>query len=136
MSDAGSHILELREGSRSLAYRDTKGIWTIGVGHTGPEVVEGLRWSPQQVDDALRADVSIAEQAIRKNVKVALTQNQYDALCSFIFNVGVGAFTRSTMLKLLNLGNYVGAASQFDRWVIPVEITSRRMSEKKQFMST
>ena len=135
MSDKGLTLLSLREGRRKKAYKDTKGIWTIGVGHTGPEVKAGLVWTVAQVKDALRADVATAEKAINDGVKVVLTQNQFDALCSFIFNVGVGAFTRSTLLKVLNKGNYTEAANQFDRWHIPVEITSRRNSERDQFKS-
>lgn len=133
MSDNGLKLLTLREGKRNKAYKDTKGIWTIGVGHTGPEVVEGLVWTDAQVDAALKQDIKTAERAIIANVKVFLTQNQFDALCSFIFNVGVTAFTRSTLLKVLNVGNYTEAANQFDRWHIPPEITSRRNSERDQF---
>ena len=133
MSDKGLALLTQREGSRTKAYKDTKGIWTIGVGHTGPNVTTGLMWTEQQVVDALRKDVYIAEKAIIDNVKVFLTQDQFDALCSFIFNVGVGAFKKSTLLKVLNLGNYTEAAKQFDRWNIPPEIIGRRNSERDQF---
>lgn len=133
MSDDGLHLLEMREGSRSTAYKDVKGIWTIGVGHTGPEVVEGLRWTQDQITNALRKDVGIAEDAINNNVKVELTQYQFDALCSFIFNVGVGAFKRSTLLKVLNRGDFHQACLEFDKWHIPPQITSRRDSEKNQF---
>jgi len=135
MSENGLQLLTLREGFKTFAYKDTKGIWTIGVGHTGPEVTAGLVWTVEQVKDALRADVATAEKAINDGVKVVLTHNQFDALCSFIFNVGVGAFTRSTLLKVLNKGDYTEAANQFDRWHIPVEITSRRDSEREQFRS-
>lgn len=134
MSDKGLAVLMLREGKRNKAYRDTKGIWTIGVGHTGPEVVEGLVWTDAQVISALQLDIVKCEDAINQNVRVGLTQNQFDALCSFIFNVGVGAFTRSTLLKKLNLADLSGAASEFDKWHIPPEITSRRNSEKAQFI--
>lgn len=134
MSPNGLKLLMLREGKRNKAYKDTKGIWTIGVGHTGPEVVEGLVWTDDQVLAQLALDVKIAEQAIDMNVMVGLTVNQYDALCSFIFNVGVGAFTRSTMLKDLNKGDFIKAAQDFDMWHIPPEITSRRNSEKQQFL--
>lgn len=124
----------LREGKRNKAYQDTKGIWTIGVGHTGPEVVEGLVWTDQQVIDQLAIDVGKCEDAINNNVRVGLTQNQFDALCSFIFNVGVNAFERSTMLRKLNMADIAGAAAEFDKWHIPPEITSRRNSEKNQFL--
>ena len=133
ISDKGLAVLKLREGSRNKAYKDVKGIWTIGVGHTGPEVQEGLVWTDQQILDVLKQDVKVAEQGVTDNVRVALSQNQFDALVSFIFNVGVKAFRRSTMLKYINIGEFGLAAQQFDRWVIPIEVTSRRMSEKAQF---
>ena len=132
-SDNGLQLLMLREGKRYKAYLDSKGIPTIGVGHTGPEVKMGLVWTNQQVVDTLRRDVSTAESCINSNVKVELTQNQFDALVSFVFNVGVGAFSKSTMLKKINNKDFVGATSEFDKWHIPPEITSRRNSEKTQF---
>lgn len=134
MSSAGLKALMDREGVRLMAYKDTKGIWTIGVGHTGPEVKQGLSWTTEQVMDALQTDVSYAESAVNSGVKVKLTQNQFDALVSFTFNVGAGAFLKSTMLKFINKNDFEGAAQQFNRWVIPPEVTGRRMSEKKQFL--
>jgi lysozyme len=134
ISSEGLSKLAVREGFRNKAYRDTKGILTIGVGHTGPEVHEGLVWTDKQVAEAEAKDLQWAEEAVNK-VKAPLTQNQFDALVSFVFNIGANAFAKSTMKKLLDAGDYAGAAKQFDRWVIPVEITGRRMSEKAQFLS-
>lgn len=136
MSEAGLKILMLREGFRNKAYKDTKGIWTIGVGHTGPEVKEGLVWTDKQVMDQLRIDIRLCEKTLDATVVVLLGQNQVDALCSFIFNVGVNAFRRSTMLRFINKGLMKEAAAEFDRWHIPPEITSRRNSEKAQFQGT
>lgn len=136
MSDAGLKLLMLREGSRHNAYKDTKGILTIGVGHTGPEVVEGLVWSDDQIMEQLRKDVAITEKCLNDTVTVLLGQEQVDALCSFIFNVGVNAFRRSTMLRFINQGKMKEAAAEFDKWHIPPEITSRRNSEKSQFQGT
>ena len=133
MSPNGLKTLSLREGTRHNAYKDTKGIWTIGVGHTGPEVLPDLIWSDKEVFDQLKRDVAKTEDCINSLVKVPLTQNQFDALSSFIFNVGVGAFIRSTMLKKINARDFVGATAEFDKWHIPPEITSRRNSEKLQF---
>lgn len=132
-SEKGLKLIMDREGCRLTAYQDTKGIFTIGVGHTGPEVKKGLIWTTEQVMDALETDVSHAEVAVNSGVKVKLTQNQFDALVSFTFNVGASAFLNSTMLKFINKGDFVAAAQQFNRWVIPPEITKRRMSEKAQF---
>lgn len=133
VSDDGVARLIVREGKRNKAYKDTKGIWTIGVGHTGPEVVEGLVWTDGQVAAALKDDLDEVEQALSKYVLTPLTQNQFDALASFIFNVGVNAFRRSTMLKYINLRAFDKAAKEFDRWHIPPEIISRRDSEYTQF---
>jgi len=135
ISENGIKILMLREGSRNKAYKDTKGIWTIGVGHTGPEVKAGLVWTDKQVMDAFKQDIRTSELAINVSVLVALTQNQYDALVSFVFNVGVNAFKRSTMLRFINLKQFTKAQQEFDRWHIPPEITSRRNSERDQFGS-
>ena len=129
----GIERLTKREGVRLVAYKDVKGIWTIGVGHTGPEVKQGLVWNAEQVRSALESDLKTAEDAINRLVKVTLTQYQFDALASFIFNVGVGAFEKSTMLKLINQGDFVGAALQFDRWNIPSSIIGRRNTERDQF---
>ena len=133
-SQAGLSALEVREGVKLEAYKDTKGIWTIGVGHTGPEVVEGLVWTLGQVREAFAKDILWAETAVNK-VVVKLSVNQFDALVSFVFNIGSIAFAKSTMLKVLNLGNFKEAARQFDRWNIPKEIVGRRTSEKNQFLS-
>lgn len=134
LSPKGTDLLIAREGRKLKAYKDTKGIWTIGVGHTGPEVKQGLVWTAEQVIVAFKKDVKWAEDAVNY-LDCPLSQNQFDALVSFVFNIGAAAFYNSTMKKMLNLEDYEGAARQFDRWVIPKEITSRRMSEKIQFLS-
>jgi len=133
ISDNGLKILTLREGKRNKAYLDTKGIWTIGVGHTGPEVKAGLVWTDQQIEETLRKDIKTSELCINTSTLVPLTQNQFDALVSFVFNVGVNAFKRSTMLKFINLKQFTKAMLEFNRWHIPPEITSRRNSERDQF---
>lgn len=107
--------------------------WTIGVGHTGPEVREGLVWTNQQIDDALRRDVVSREESITRNVRVALTQRQFDALVSFSFNVGIGAFERSTLLRKLNAGDYAGASAEFPKWCIPSMLVARRARERAMF---
>jgi lysozyme len=136
ISDDGLERLEQREGKRNRAYKDTKGVWTIGVGHTGPHVYEGLAWTDQQITDALRDDVKIAEDCINKYVHVPLTQNQFDALVSFIFNIGITHFITSTLLRDLNAGDYVKAAEDFMMWNKPPEILGRRLTEKQQFLAS
>jgi lysozyme len=116
-SEEGLDFIERVEGVRYTSYLDTGGVWTNGVGHTGPEVVKGMKATPEQVGAWLMEDVKEAEDAVNKYVKVALTQNQFDALVSFVFNVGEYAFYKSTMLRLLNTGSYKEASEQFGRWV-------------------
>lgn len=134
-SSIGRLKISSREGRKKTAYKDSKGIWTIGVGHTGPEVVEGLTISDAEIDRLLESDLKWAEDAVNK-VTAPLNQNMFDALVSFVFNIGAEAFANSTMKKLLDVGDYKGAWQQFDRWVIPPEVTSRRMDEKNQFITS
>lgn len=129
----GLEKLEQREGCKLRAYLDSQGVPTIGVGHTGPGICLGMVWSQVQADEALAKDVKRCEDAIHLYCAVPLEQHQFDALVSFIFNVGVGAFAHSTMLRKLNQSDFAGAALEFDRWHIPAAITGRRNSEKEQF---
>jgi lysozyme len=135
ISDKGIQFIEDREGVRLVAYQDVKGIWTIGVGHTGPEVKKGLIWTTEQVSQALQDDLKEVQECIYKNIKYPISQNQYDALCSFIFNVGIDAFAKSTILKKINAGDLAGAGNEFDRWNIPQQIIGRRMKEKALFLT-
>ena len=132
-SNNGIVKLKDREGVRKYAYQDTKGIWTIGVGHTGPEVCRGLVWNDFKIEQALKEDIQWAEAAVN-SVTMPLNQNMFDALVSFTFNVGKYAFLQSTMKKLLDKGLYADAAKEFDKWHKPSEIISRRNSEKAQFL--
>ena len=132
LSPQGAALLTKREGVRYNAYKDTKGIWTIGIGHTGPEVVKGLVWTHEQVMEAFKHDIKWAEAAVNAT-SFPLKHHQFDALVSFVFNVGANAYFKSTMRKMLNAGMVKEATAQFDRWVYPKEITGRRMSEKAQF---
>jgi len=116
ISDAGLELIKRWEGLRLQSYRDAVGVWTIGYGHThtaGP----GQWISPEKAEDLLRRDVAWAERAVRDFVRVPLAQNQFDALVSFVFNVGTGAFQRSTLLRLLNRGRYGAVRAQLMRWI-------------------
>lgn len=136
-SDAGLKNTITEEGKRNVAYPDpgTGGApWTIGVGHTGPEVYPGLYWSDEQIMDALRKDIVKCEDAVNSGVKVKLLQEQFDVLVDFTFNVGVGAFASSTLLRKLNEGNTVGAADEFLKWNIPSILIPRRHRERDRFL--
>jgi lysozyme len=132
LSPSGLAFIQTNEGLRLNAYRDVRGIWTIGYGHTGPEVVTGLIWTAAQCALALEEDVLWAAKAVQDNVTVILNQNQFDALVSFVFNIGVGNFKGSTLLHVLNTGNYTGAALQFGKWIYAGTIISSGLINRRK----
>jgi len=137
MSDQGRHLLEGREGVRLKAYRDVVGVWTIGIGHTAaagePAPKAGMTITAEQADAIFERDLVQYEEAVSSAVKVAISQTQFDALVSLTFNIGIGAFKKSTVLRKLNAGDYAGAAQAFLLWRKPPQIIGRRTSEMKQF---
>lgn len=116
LSAQGLDLIKGYEGLRLDAYQDSAGVWTVGYGHTGG-VRPGDSVTRAQAEQLLRGDVAWAEQAVRDNVRVPLSQGQFDALVSFTFNVGAGALQGSTLLARLNQGDYAGAQAEFGRWV-------------------
>ena len=96
---------------------ELKGTLTIGYGHTGPDVKPGMRITQKKAEELLQKDIKIATDALKKNIKVPLTQNEFDALTSFTFNIGENHFKKSTMLTLLNKEKYSAASNEFGRWV-------------------
>jgi lysozyme len=131
VSDQGKRKIREWEGSRARVYRDAGGKLTIGVGHllTKSELASGKIWiqgqavpyaaglSDEQILDLLGQDLAGAEQGIKDGVDVELSQNQFDALVSFCFNVGRMAFKNSTLLRLLNQEKYDEVPAQLRRWV-------------------
>jgi lysozyme len=140
MTDRGRQRLTDREGKRLKAYKDTKGIPTIGVGHTtaaGPPAVKmGMTITAQQCDDILKRDLkkfeAILDAAINPKVKVA--DHEYDALLSVMFNVGP-KFATSTAIRKLNEGKRKACADAIMMWNKPPEIIGRRQTEKSQFLT-
>lgn len=135
ISAAGIEAIKQREGSRNKAYADSRGIPTIGVGHTGPEVHLGLIWTDAQVDSALTYDLTWAIEAVNDSVKVPLTQNQFDACVSLTFNIGSAGFKGSSVLRQINLRKYGSAALDFMMWDKPAVLVGRRKGEQDQFLS-
>lgn len=143
-SVAGRAAIRAREGDRLKAYKDGGGVLTIGVGHTSaagpPEVTAGMKITAAESDAILARDLADVEADVTAKVKVALNQNQFDALVSLVFNIGGTAFRKSTLLKKLNAGDYAGAAAQFARWnkdngKTVAGLTTRRAQERDQFLS-
>ena len=102
-------------GGKVKAYKDPVGIPTIGYGHI-KGVHMGMVITLAQAEQMLLDDVKIYEAGVKKYIRVPLTQDQFDALTSFAFNLGVGALQQSTLRKLLNKGNYEAAAREFPKW--------------------
>ena len=141
LAELGLDLLKSFEQCRLSAYRDSAGIPTIGWGHTGPEVTMALTCSQEQADRWLVMDVQAAVNACDANAPKNLTQNQFDALVVFTFNVGVGAEAHSTLLAKLNAGDVAGAADEFLRWdhaggVVVPGLTRRRQAERALFLTT
>ncbi len=147
-SAAGRAAIKQREGVVLTAYLDSVGIWTIGVGHTSaagaPKVSSGMKITAAEADEILSRDLAVFEAAVSSAVRVNLTQNEFDALVSLAFNIGAGAFKKSTLIKKLNAGDRMGAADQFLVWnkgtvngkkVAIKGLTTRRTAERKQFLS-
>ncbi|OVE50547.1 lysozyme [Chromobacterium violaceum] len=137
---AGISLIKQFEGVRLAAYQDLVGVWTIGYGHTGPDVKAGMTITQQQADQLLAADLEKFETGVRKAVIVPLNANQFSALVSFSYNLGLGNLRSSTLLRLLNKGDYDGAAAQFPRWnraggqAVP-GLTRRRKAEQALFLT-
>lgn len=138
-SQYGLDQIVKREGVILHAYKDSVGVWTIGIGHTSaagaPAVKAGMTLTRQQAYDLLAKDLVQYEDAVNKAVKVPLAQNEFDALVSFAYNVGSAGMARSTVVRRLNAGDRKGAAAAFMFWTKPPEITGRRRTEMVQFLT-
>lgn len=139
----GKDIIKKWEGLRLKAYLCPAGVPTIGYGHTY-NVKMGQTISVSQAELFLDHDYQDAEEQVLSLVKVPLTENQLGALTSFVFNLGAGNLSRSTLLRKLNLGDYRGAAEQFGAWnkarvkgvMVALDgLTKRRADEKNLFLA-
>jgi len=139
----GKKLIQELEGFKGTAYLDTGGVWTVGYGTTkidGKPVEAGQTCTETQAQQWLDEDLAWAQTAVNKLVKYVLKQSMFDALVSFVYNVGENAFARSTMLQMLNSGQYEPAARQFDKWVydngkLVKGLVSRRREERSVFES-
>ena len=108
------------EGLKLSSYLCSANVWTIGYGTTrinGKAVTSGMTCTEQQAEEYLKNDLQVFAKAINRLVKVPLTDNQFSALLSFTYNLGVGALEKSTLLRRLNEGNYTAARNEFFKWV-------------------
>jgi lysozyme len=144
IGNAGLKLIKSFEQLRLWPYQDIAGNWTIGYGHLMRPNEHYIVITQQQADNLLVQDLLAAEIAVSSYVRVPLTQDQFDALCSFVFNIGARNFEYSTLLRKLNLWDYEGASEQFVHWdkifidgaLLPVDgLKRRREAEEQLFLS-
>jgi lysozyme len=141
-SKDGLHLTEGFEGCRLIAYPDpgTGGDpWTIGYGHTGPDVHPGMTITLEQAEDLLAQDVKRAEADVNAKLIVKVNQEEFDALVDFAFNCGCGNLNNSTLLKKLNANDFEGAAQEFLKWDMAAGhhmagLLKRRQAEELLFL--
>ena len=139
ISEFGLDLIKKHEGCRLVGYLDSVGVATIGYGSTY-NVTPGMRITQAEADDRLKNDVKAAENCVNKCVSVPLTQNEFDALCSLVFNIGCGNFRKSTLLNLLNQNRQDEAAIEFTKWDkagghVLAGLTARRHDDTRLFES-
>lgn len=139
-SQKGIDLIKQFEGLSLKVYDDAVGLKTIGYGHLIKKGEVFTTLTQKEAEDLLAKDLKQFEVGVSTSVKVALTQNQFDALVSFAFNLGMSNLNSSTLLKKLNAGDITGASNEFVRWnkagnKVLAGLTRRRMAEKELFLS-
>lgn len=134
-----AELIKSFEGLELEAYLCPADIWTIGYGHTG-NVKEGDRITKAEAEALLDKDLQTFRNGVKRLVKVPLNENQFGALVSFSYNLGLGSLQNSTLLKMLNAGDYTGAADQFLRWnksggKVLTGLVRRREAERAVFLT-
>jgi len=159
ISENGLNVLMEHEGLVLYAYDDADGSWprkrimpgdrvrgklTIGYGHTGGDVVPGMEITEDEAAELLAHDLQYPELTVSRRVNVPLNQSQFDALTLFVFNVGTHAFVNSSLLRVLNEGDYGEAADKLLDWrwttingvkVESAGLVKRRKAERELFLS-
>jgi lysozyme len=139
LSARGADLIADREGLRTTSYLDSRGILTIGIGHTSaagpPAVTEAMTITPDKAMHIFANDNRRFRKEVIHRVTAPLDQHEFDALCSFLFNVGSPQFLGSTALRRLNAGDYAGCAEALLWWDKPPEIIPRRRAEHDQFLN-
>ncbi|EEK4999056.1 glycoside hydrolase family protein [Salmonella enterica] len=104
------------EGRRYIPYRDVAGVLTVCDGHTGKDIIPGKRYTDAECDALLDKDLKRVKAQVDPLIKVSIPESERAAFYSFAYNVGTGAFARSTLLKKLNAGDHAGACNELKRW--------------------
>lgn len=125
-------LVKNAEGLRLSAYQDPGGIWTIGWGHTGKDVFEGLTITELQAEKLLDNDLQKAANIVNTLVLVDINQNQFDALVDFTLNLGGGNLQSSTLLRYLNQGNFDLASKEFPKWIYQGKVKLEGLEKRRQ----
>lgn len=138
VTEQGLDLIKHFEGLSLKPYKDIAGYWTIGYGHLMKEY-QAILLTEAEAEELLRSDLGKAERAVLRLTKVDLTDYQFDALVSFVFNLGAGAYQRSTLRAKLNRGDYTGAAPEFLKWIraggkVSKGLLRRRKAESQIFL--
>ena len=141
IAEPGIALIKSYEKLRLVAYLPTPDdVWTCGWGST-KGVTKDTVWTEEEAEEHFREDIAHVERCINRRIQgIQITQNQYDALCSWVYNVGCGAFDRSTLLVHLLDGHDDRAAQEFGRWnkqngKVLAGLTRRREAEKELFLA-
>lgn len=139
-SKSGVALTERFEGCKLTAYQDQVGVWTIGYGRTH-NVHPGDTCTQEQAEAWLQEDTEWAVRVVNALVTVPLTQGEFDALVDFTFNLGSGSIQHSTLLKLVNAGQFETAAKEFEKWDMAggkhvAGLLRRRIAEEQEFQQT
>ncbi|EDL52612.1 putative lysozyme protein R of prophage CP-933K [Vibrio mediterranei AK1] len=116
VSENGLRHIANEEGCRLKPYQCSADVWTAGLGHT-QSINQDTKLTEQQVAELFVKDIAVAERVVNKHITQTPTQGEYDMMVSFVFNLGAGNFTRSTLLKKFNQGDHQGACNEYPRWV-------------------
>ncbi len=144
LSSNGIALLKRFEGLVLEAYQDIAGVWTIGYGHTGPDVRAGMRITEREAEELLRRDLASREDAVARLTSISLNRNEFDALVSLVYNIGIDAFRGSTLRRRLNQGDRFGAADALTWWNKAtiggrlrevIGLTRRRAAERALFLT-
>lgn len=140
LGSRGEALIKGYEKLKLVAYLPTpEDKWTIGWGHTGLEVVEGLVWSLDQAEAGFTRDTSSSVLQVIRSTDVLLSQEQFDALVAFTFNIGVTAEGHSTLIALVNQRKWMAAAAEFPKWnkqagQVLAGLVARRAAERALFL--
>jgi lysozyme len=136
----GLELIKSFESCRLEAYRDIVGVLTIGWGHTGADVTEHQKIDQAKADDLLREDLARFEAGVERALKFPVNDNQFSAIVSFAFNLGLGNLSKSTLLRCVNSGHFPDAGEEFLKWDkaggrVVAGLTRRRKAERDLFLA-